>query len=186
VLDTLGLAGLLLLQHLDSLLLGDGIGDVSEVNTRDELLRRHLSNDSPDRLVQCLGPQIPDGVDDSTESKVDDTLLGTNPSQLTVRDEVSPGLAPVGHQVLELLALDTSSKQRDGLADNLVAATNCESLIRVNIEMWGSWGRYRVTYHAVTRELGVSVQDAVGGRVVTSSVHGIGTSLVEGRLVRVS
>ena len=52
--------------------------------------------------------------------------------------------------------------------------------------MWGSWGRDRVTYHTVTRELGVSVQDAVGGRVVTSSVHGIGTSLVEGRLGCVS
>lgn len=32
VLDTLSLAGFLLLQHLNSLFLGDGIGDVSEVN----------------------------------------------------------------------------------------------------------------------------------------------------------
>lgn len=59
---------------------------------------------------------------------MDDTLLRANPSQLTVRDEVSPGLAPVGDQVLELLTLDTSSKERDGLANDLVAATNCESL----------------------------------------------------------
>jgi hypothetical protein len=37
-------------------------------------------------------------------------------------------------------------------------------------------------YHAVALELGVGVQDAVGGRVVACSVHGVGARLVEGRL----
>jgi hypothetical protein len=37
-------------------------------------------------------------------------------------------------------------------------------------------------YHAVALELGVGVQDAVGGRVVACCVHGIGACLVEGRL----
>jgi hypothetical protein len=72
---------------------------------------------------------------------VNDTLLGANPSQLTVRDEVSPGLAPVGDQVLELLTLDTGSKERDGLADNLIAATDCESLTEISTYVWRSWGR---------------------------------------------
>jgi hypothetical protein len=42
-------------------------------------------------------------------------------------------------------------------------------------------GKY-VAYHAVAREVGVGVQDAVCGRIVTSSVHGIGASLVKRRL----
>lgn len=42
-------------------------------------------------------------------------------------------------------------------------------------------GKY-VAYHAVAGELGVGVQDAVCGRIVTSSVHGIGASLVKRRL----
>ena len=110
MLDTLSLAGLLLLQHLNGLLFGDGICDVSEINARNELLRRHVSNNSPDGLVEGLGPQVPDGVDNGTKSKVNDTLLRANPSQLTVRDEVSPGLAPVGDKVLELLTLHTGRK----------------------------------------------------------------------------
>jgi hypothetical protein len=34
-------------------------------------------------------------------------------------------------------------------------------------------------YHAMTVELRVGVKNAVGGRVVTSSVHGIGPGLVQ-------
>lgn len=72
---------------------------------------------------------------------MNDTLLRTDPSQLTVRDEVSPGLTPVGDQVLELLTLDTGSKEGNSLADDLVAATDCESLTEVNTCVWGNWGR---------------------------------------------
>ena len=39
------------------------------------------------------------------------------------------------------------------------------------------------TYHAVAGVLGVCVQNTVGGGVVTSCVHGIGASLVEGGLL---
>lgn len=35
-------------------------------------------------------------------------------------------------------------------------------------------------YHAVTSVVGVSLQDTVGGRVVTSGIHGVRASLVEG------
>ncbi len=35
------------------------------------------------------------------------------------------------------------------------------------------------TYHAVTGEIRVGLQDTVCGRVIASSVHGIRTSLVE-------
>ena len=35
-------------------------------------------------------------------------------------------------------------------------------------------------YHAVTVELGVGLEDAVGGRVVSRGVHGVGARLVEG------
>ena len=42
------------------------------------------------------------------------------------------------------------------------------------------------TYHAMTVVLGVGVNDTVGCRVVTCSVHGIGAGLVEGGLCAVS
>jgi hypothetical protein len=59
---------------------------------------------------------------------VDDTLLGTDPAQLAVGDQVAPGLAPVSGELVEVLANDERGKKGNGSADNLIAATDGESL----------------------------------------------------------
>jgi hypothetical protein len=59
---------------------------------------------------------------------VDDTLLGADPAQLAVGDQVAPGLAPVSGELVEVLANDERGKKGNGSADNLIAATDGESL----------------------------------------------------------
>jgi hypothetical protein len=53
-----------------------------------------------------------------------------------------------------------------------------ETEIEWGLELGGS-------YHAVSAEVGVCVEDTVGGRVIASCVHGIRASLVEGGLYTV-
>ena len=59
---------------------------------------------------------------------MDDALFGANPPQLAVRDKISPCLAPILDEVVEVLALDAVGEELDGFADNLVAATDGEGL----------------------------------------------------------
>lgn len=61
---------------------------------------------------------------------MDDTLFGSDPAELRVGDEVSPCGTPVCDEGLEGLALDAVGEEGDGLADNLVAAADCEGLIQ--------------------------------------------------------
>ena len=177
--ETLGLGRLLLLKHSDSLLGGDSIGDVTEVNAADELLRAHVSDDAPDGLVEGLGPEIPDSVDDGTESQVDDTLLGTDPSELTVVDEMSPCLAPVCDEGGEGPALETLGDVVDGSADDVVSTADSEGLYQVS-QLRLRWSLKELsTDHSVAGVFRVCLEDAVGGGIVASSVHGIGASSVE-------
>jgi hypothetical protein len=71
------------------------------------LLGRHVCNDSPDGLLEGLGPEVPDGVDDGAEGEVDDALFGPDPTELRVVDKMAPGLAPVLHEGFEGAAFDT-------------------------------------------------------------------------------
>lgn len=128
LLNTVLLATLDLLEHGQRLLGGNSIRDVAEVNAAYELLGGHVRNNAPDRLAQGLGPQIPEAVDDGTQSQVDDTLLGADPAQLAVGDQVAPGLTPVGGELVEVFANDERGKKGNGSADNFIAATDSEGL----------------------------------------------------------
>ena len=125
---TLALGRLLLLEHSDSLLGGNGVGDVAEVNAVDELLRAHVGDNAPDGLVEGLGPEIPDGVNDSAESEVDDTLFGTDPAELGVVDEMAPCLTPVCDEGGEGSSLETLGDVVDGGADDVVSTADGEGL----------------------------------------------------------
>jgi hypothetical protein len=59
---------------------------------------------------------------------VDDALLGADPAELAVVDEVAPGLAPILDEGRERLALDPVDEVVDGLADDVVAAADGEGL----------------------------------------------------------
>lgn len=130
LLDTLLLGGLDLLEQRNGLLWGDGVCDVAEVNAADELLRSHVRDNAPDGLIEGLGPQIPQSVDHGSQGKVDDTLLGSDPAQLAVGYQVTPCLAPVGGQLVQVLADYQGSEKADGGADNLVSTANGEGLSR--------------------------------------------------------
>jgi hypothetical protein len=59
---------------------------------------------------------------------VDDTLLGADPAQLAVGDQVAPGLAPVSGELVDVLANDEWGKEGDSSADDLITATDSEGL----------------------------------------------------------
>jgi hypothetical protein len=59
---------------------------------------------------------------------VDDTLLGADPSELTVVDEMSPGLAPVCDEGGEGPALETLGDVVDGCTDDVVSTADGEGL----------------------------------------------------------
>lgn len=113
---------------------------------------------------------------------MDDSLLGTDPAELAVGDEVAPGLAPVGSQLVQVFSNDKRCDELNGGADNLIAATNCECLFIVLDYALIVLSWLICTYHAVTAEVRVSVDNAVGRGVIAGSVHGIGAGLVEGGL----
>lgn len=120
---------------------------------------------------------------------MDDTLLGANPAQLAVGDQVAPGLAPVSGELVKVLTNDERGKKGDGSADNLIAATDGEGLeFGIALDVLRIYERMGhdafATYHAVTLVVRVCVDDAVGGGVVTSGIHGIRASLVERGLVK--
>lgn len=82
-------------KDLEGLLGGERISDISEVDQINNLLRRHVCNNSPDWLAERLCPQVPDGVYNGTESEMDDALLGANPAELRVVDKMAPCLSPI-------------------------------------------------------------------------------------------
>lgn len=59
---------------------------------------------------------------------MDDALLGADPAQLAVGDQVAPGLAPVSGELVEVLVNDERSQEGDGRADNFIAAADSEGL----------------------------------------------------------
>lgn len=60
---------------------------------------------------------------------MDNTLLGPNPPQLAVGDEIPPCLAPVGCELVEVFADYERREELDGCADDLVSAADGECLV---------------------------------------------------------
>jgi hypothetical protein len=62
---------------------------------------------------------------------VDDALLGADPAELAVIDEVAPGLAPVGDERGKGASLDAVGDVVDGCADDVIATTDCKGLLEL-------------------------------------------------------
>ena len=58
-------------QEVERLLRRKRVRDVAEVDAADDLLRREIDEQLPQRLALDLGPQVPDGVDDGGCGQVD-------------------------------------------------------------------------------------------------------------------
>ena len=71
------------------------IGEVAEIDTRDDLLGRHVGDEFPDRLAIDLGPQVPHRIDDGGGREVNRAFLGPDPAQLRFTGEAAPEPAHV-------------------------------------------------------------------------------------------
>lgn len=117
---------------------------------------------------------------------MDHAFFGADPSQLRVGDEVAPGDAPVGDEGGEGSSADTVGDVVYGVADDVVAAADCECLFSRNCQYLRQWRRKEEgwrggEYHSMTGEFRVGFEDTVCSGVITCCIHGIGASLIEGR-----
>ena len=68
----------------------DRVGQVAEIDDADDLLRRHVGDQPPDRLAGLLGQQVPDGVDHRAGGQMHGALVRADPAQLAVAGQVPP------------------------------------------------------------------------------------------------
>ena len=96
----------------------------------DDLLRRHVRQQLPERLALRLRVQIPHRVDDRCEREVDHALLRAEPSQLRVGGEPPPETGEVGGDPGQRLPDDEVTERLDRRDAHLVAAPDreCQSM----------------------------------------------------------
>jgi hypothetical protein len=140
-------------KEVDSLVGGDRVGDVAEVDGRHDLLRRQIGEKPPDRHAACLRPQVPDRIDDRSRRDVHHALLRPEPAELVLRDEAPPESGEVIGDAFERAPDD----------ERLERADRCDA------DLGPAAVRER---QSVTRKLRVvGVEDDVGGRVVGAAMH---------------
>src|SRR5439155_2223888 len=69
-------------QDVESFVAAEGVADVSEIDAVDDRFGRQIGEELPYRLVLAPGPQVPDGIDNCRQRKVNDTLFRSEPAQL--------------------------------------------------------------------------------------------------------
>ncbi len=88
-------------QDLQRFTRGQGIAQVPEVDELDDLLRRQLCQQLPQRLSRPFGLQVPQRVDHGGDRHVHDALLRPQPAQLGVVHQLPPHAAEVVQGVLD-------------------------------------------------------------------------------------
>ncbi len=141
----------------------EGVGDVTEVDAVDDLLRRHVGQQLPQRLALHRGDQVPHRVDQRRRRQVDHALLRPHPAQLGFVREAAPETGHVGPDLVQRQLLHERREGPNGGDAELVSAPDRE--------------REPVSRHA----LAIGAQDDVGSGVVRILVHGIGAVLPLGR-----
>ena len=102
VLDALSLALLPLFEYLDGFFRAQGVGHVTEIERRDQLLRIHLAQQQPQRLACALGLDIPQRGEHRTDGHMLNALFGAEPAQLGIMHEQVPCDAHVVEQFLRV------------------------------------------------------------------------------------
>ena len=88
----------------DRLVTGDRVGEVAQVGGIDELLRRHVDEQPPERLAGDASGEVPDGVHDRGEREVHDALLRPEPAQLRVALQLAVDGAEVADELVDVAA----------------------------------------------------------------------------------
>ena len=149
-----GAPGLRGAQDLERLVARERVGQVAEVDEVDELLGAHRRQQLPQRQAGALGLQVPQRVDHRADGHVHDALLGAEPAQLRVVDELPPHGAHVGQQLVGVAAHEPLAERLDGGHLDVVAAPDRED-------------------EAVPGVPGVRRHPHVGRGVVRVRVHGV-------------
>ena len=68
---------------------------MAERNARDNLFGGHIDEKFPQRLACGFGVEVPDGIDQRRSRQMNDALLGSEPTHLTVRRDFVPKGAEV-------------------------------------------------------------------------------------------
>ena len=79
-----GRVGAMSAEDGDRLLASERVGEIAEVGDVDQLLRRHVGEQPPQRLSRAAGSEVPDGVHNRGHRQVNDALLRAEPAQLCV------------------------------------------------------------------------------------------------------
>jgi hypothetical protein len=112
------------LEDADGFFRRDRVGNVMEVDARHELLRRHVRQQFPDRLLLGLGVKIPHRIHNRGERQVHGAFLGAKPAELRVAGKAVPEGRKVAGDVGEAAAHDEVTKRFDGGDAHFVAAAD--------------------------------------------------------------
>jgi len=144
-------------EQVEGLLGGERVGDVTEVDLADQPFRFGVGEQLPQRLAGPPGGEVPDGVHDGADRHVHHPLLGAEPAQLTVGDQVPVERAGIRAQCFHPAAEDMAAQCVDGGDLDVVAPPDGEgepvALVPVG---------------------GIGAQHDVGRRVVGVRFHGVG------------
>ena len=144
-------------QDLKRVLFRHDVGQVAEVDEVEDLLRRHLRQEFPERESGALGLEVPERVDDRADRHVHDALLRAQPAQLRVVDELAPEAAHVVEDGLDVAAAQRRGQGLDRGGLDVVAAADRED--------------EAVSLMVVAR---IRADHQVGGGVVGIRVHRVG------------
>ena len=123
---TLGFRARLPVENLESFVGRQRVDDVAEVDAGDDLTRRHVGEQFPERLVRRPRVQVPHRVDDSRQRQVDDALLRSEPSKLRLVRQHPPETGEVRRDLVEPAADDETAERLDGQHADIVAASDGE------------------------------------------------------------
>ena len=142
-------------QQVERLVGVDRVGEVAEVDARDELLRREVAHEAPQRFALDARPQVPYRVHERGGREVDHPLFRPEPPELAVAGEPPPEPGAVRDQLLEVAPHDQRRELLDRRAAQVVAAADGER-------------------HADALVRTIGREEHVRARVVGILVHGVG------------
>src|SRR6266487_1626092 len=135
------------------------IGDITEIDAGDKLLRGHIGEQFPERLALNFGPEVPDCVDHSSSGQVNSSLLWPDPAQLTVTGNIPPEGAHIGGERRQSVSDDERGQRPDGGDANLVSTSDSKG-------------------HAMPFQASrmVGLQNHIGCGIIRVVIHGIRAS----------
>ena len=142
-------------QNLDGFLRSEGIGQVAEVESRNELFGLHLGKEQPERLAGALGFEVPQSRKHGTDCHMFNALLRAEPAQLRIAHEHIPCETHVVEQFLDVTSDEGFGHGVDGSDDDIIAAADGED-------------------ESIAGITGICGDDNIGRGIIRIGVHGVG------------